>query len=82
MRVPGYWLVLQTLPSRSHRRYPLGVSDQAANRSEGPHGVSLLPPDLTEDELNAAPILVSADTLLIDDLTVDEDESFTAALAR
>lgn len=58
------------------------VSDQAADRGDGPHGVGLLPRDLTEDELNAAPILVSADTLLIDDLTVDEDESFAAALAR
>lgn len=58
------------------------VTDQAADRGGGPHGVGLLPRDLTEDELNAAPILVSADTWLIDDLTVDEDESFAAALAR
>lgn len=58
------------------------MSDQAAQHQEGPHGVGLLPRDLTEDELRAAPILVSADTLLIDDLTVDEDESFAAALDR
>ncbi len=58
------------------------MNGQAEQQYEGPHGVGLLPPDLTEDELNAAPVLVSADTLLIDDLTVDEDESFAAALAQ
>lgn len=47
-----------------------------------PRGVGFLPPDLTEDELSAAPVLVSADTLLVDDLTVDEDETFGAALAQ
>lgn len=58
------------------------MSDQAAQHRKGPHGVGLLPRDLTEDELRAAPILVSADTLLIDDLTVAEDETFAAALDR
>lgn len=45
-------------------------------------GLVRLPRDLTEDDLSAAPILRSADTLLIDGLTVDEDESFAAALKR
>ena len=44
------------------------------------HAVSaFLPPHLAQDKLNAAPILVSADTLRFDDLTVDEDESFAVA---
>lgn len=58
------------------------MDGQGEQKYEDPHGVGLLPPDLTEDELNATPVLVSADTLLIDDLTVDEDESFAAALVQ
>lgn len=58
------------------------MSDQAALGREAPQGFGRLPRDLTEDEPSAAPILRSADTLLIDDLTVDEDESFAAALNR
>lgn len=58
------------------------MSDQAAQYEQRPHDSGLLPRDLTEVERRAAPILVSADTLLIDDLTVDEDESFAAALER
>jgi hypothetical protein len=44
-------------------------------------GVALLPRDLTPEELDAAPILESADLLLITDLTDEEDEAFARALA-
>ncbi|MEZ5143012.1 MAG: hypothetical protein R2726_10910 [Acidimicrobiales bacterium] len=47
----------------------------------GPHGADLLPRDLTDEELAAAPVLVSPDALLIDELTDDEDDSFAAALS-
>ena len=46
-----------------------------------PHGTSLRPRDLTTDELAAAPVLASADALLIEDLTADEDDAFSAALS-
>ena len=42
---------------------------------EAPHGTSLLPADLTEDQLAAAPVLVSVDALLIEELSEDEDEA-------
>jgi hypothetical protein len=44
-------------------------------------GIALLPRDLTPEELDAAPILESADLLLITDLTDEEDEAFARALA-
>jgi hypothetical protein len=40
----------------------------------------LLPGDLTDDQLAAAPVLASADALLIEDLSEDEDDAFAAAL--
>jgi len=52
----------------------------ADRQHEPAHGTSLLERDLSEDELNAAPTLASADTLLIDELSEDEDEAFAAAL--
>ena len=45
-----------------------------------PSGTDGLPRDLTEDELANAPILMSIDDLLIDDLTDDESDAFCAAL--
>ncbi len=56
------------------------MSDAANDAHEIPHGVKLLPRDLTEEELGQAPFLASVDALLIDGLTVDEDEAFAAAL--
>ena len=47
---------------------------------EAPHGTSLLPPDLTDDQLDAAPVLNSIDALLIEDLSEHEDDAFAAAL--
>ena len=56
------------------------VSENVPDRGDSVRGTSLLPTDLTEEELAAAPILLSADALLIKDLTADEDEAFAAAL--
>jgi hypothetical protein len=56
------------------------VSDAADNRDEAPHGTALLPRDLTEEQLAAAPVLASLDDLLIDGLAQDEDDAFAAAL--
>ncbi len=56
------------------------MSDGAPLPSENPHGLDLLPRDLTEVELAAAPVLDSLDALLLD-LTDDEDDAFSAALA-
>jgi len=42
----------------------------------------LLPDDLTEEQLDAAPVLASIDTLLLEDLSEDEDDAFAAALDR
>jgi hypothetical protein len=58
-----------------------GVSNPATHGQEDPHGASLLPRDLTEDEFAAAPVLESLDALLIEDLTDDEYDSFVAALS-
>jgi hypothetical protein len=48
---------------------------------DGPHGTNLLPHDLTEQELMAAPVLESLDVLEVADLTDDEYGIFTAALS-
>ena len=57
------------------------MSDAARDPLDVPHGVSLLPRDLTSEELSAAPALASLDALLIDGLSDDEDDAFAAALA-
>jgi hypothetical protein len=54
----------------------VGVSDAADRQDEAPHGTALLPSDLTEAQLDAAPVPSSVDTLLIKDLTDDEDDAF------
>ncbi len=56
------------------------MSDVAKRPDDAPHGTSLVPSDLTEDQLAAAPVLASVDTLLIEDLLEDEDDAFVAAL--
>lgn len=56
------------------------MSNAAHHDQDGPHGTSLLPRDLSDEEFAAAPVLVSLDALLIDDLTADEDDAFAAAL--
>ena len=56
------------------------VSDAVRPSGEAPRGTSLLPADLTDDQLDAAPVLVSIDELLIEELSEDEDDAFAAAL--
>lgn len=56
------------------------MSDAARPSGEAPHGTSLLPVDLTDDQLDAAPVLDSIDSLLIEDLSEEEDDAFAAAL--
>ena len=64
------------------RRCTMARMSDAAHSAEETHpGVGLLPRDLTEEQLAAAPVLASVDTLLIEDLDEDEDEAFAAALA-
>ena len=53
-----------------------------ANNELGECGKSLLPPDLSRDDLAAAPILASLDALLIDGLTESEDTASEVALSR
>jgi len=56
------------------------VSDAATYGFHSAYGVTLLARDLTPAELSDAPVLGSVDTLLIDDLTDDEDDAFASAL--
>lgn len=56
------------------------MSDAARHSHGTAPGTALLPADLTADQLASAPVLPSLDTLLIDDLTDDEDDAFAAAL--
>jgi len=56
------------------------MSNAAPDQRDVPHGAALLPRDLTADELAGAPVLPSADVLVIEDLTADEDEAFASAL--
>lgn len=52
----------------------------AADGRLAPHGTSLLPRDLSADQLGAAPTLATTDALLIEELTDLEDDAFAAAL--
>lgn len=56
------------------------MSTAAGRHDETSKGTALLPPDLTEGQLSAAPILTSVDALVIEALSEDEDEAFAAAL--
>jgi hypothetical protein len=88
------WIILWTLGAKSgqvrktpllrvvDQRAPTPLRQFAAVRPSGeaPHGTSLLPADLTDDQLDAAPVLDSIDSLLIEELSEDEDDAFAAAL--
>lgn len=52
----------------------------AADQGDQPRATALLPRDLTSEELQGAPVLASADSLLIDELSEDEDDAFAAAM--
>jgi len=56
------------------------MSDLAHSDDDAPRGLSTLPPGLTEEQLRNAPVLVSADQLIIEDLTEEEFEAFERAL--
>ena len=58
----------------------VGVSDAADRQHDAPHGTALLPSDLTDEQLAAAPVLASIDALLIEELSEDEDDAFATAL--
>jgi len=60
--------------------YPVAMSNAANTDKSAPHGTTLLARDLTPDELRAVPALASAEALVIEDLTADEDDAFAAAL--
>jgi hypothetical protein len=55
------------------------MSDPFRRLDETAHGTALLASDLTEDQLAAAPVLTSIETLVIEDLS-EKDEAFAAAL--
>ncbi len=57
-----------------------GMSDAVHPHAEAPHGTALLHADLSESQLASAPVLVSVDALLIEDLSDGEDDAFAAAL--
>lgn len=57
------------------------MSNTALHQEEdAPRGTSLLSHDLTSAQLTAAPVLASADSLIIDELTDEEYEAFLEAL--
>ena len=58
-----------------------GISRGAFHPADGPQGPGLLARDLTEDELAAAPVLVSAGDVAIEDLSDEEYDAFVAALS-
>lgn len=58
------------------------MSDAAVRRSAAPHGLSLLPRALSASDLRDAPVLLSEDALLIDDLSSEEDDAFATALEQ
>jgi hypothetical protein len=56
------------------------MSSDGVPHDDGPHGLSLLPRDLTPDEIANAPVLQSLDDLVIEDLTAEEYQAFLDAL--
>lgn len=56
------------------------MSNAEIHASDRPHGTSRLPRELTAEDLAAAPVLASADVLLIEGLIADEDDAFVTAL--
>jgi hypothetical protein len=80
-RHAAYLFVALSPEADPHRAaYDGVVSDVVRPSGEAPHGTSLLPADLTDDQLDAAAVLNSIDRLLIEELSEDEDDAFAAAL--
>jgi hypothetical protein len=59
----------------------VAVVDPQPHDLNGTSGTSLLPPDLSEDEFAAMPILESVEALLIEGLTDDEFDVFVTAVS-
>lgn len=68
-------------PDAANGGYFCAVSNAAHRDRHGRHGADLLPRDLTDEALAAAPVLVYLDALLIEGLTADEDDAFAAGLS-
>ena len=73
---------MASAPGQPERQetYDGRVSDAAHKRDKVTQGTGLLPLDLNEEQLDATPVLGSADLLVIQGLTDDEDDAFAAAL--
>ncbi len=56
----------------------MGSMTDTADEQVSGHGLSLLPRDLTAEQLLSAPVLARLDQLLIEGLTDHEDEAFAA----
>jgi hypothetical protein len=56
------------------------VSDPLQGDADRAHGTTLLGRDLTVEQLRSARVLGSLDSLLIDDLSADEDDAFARAI--
>lgn len=57
------------------------MSNTAGEHDEpAPRGTTLLPLDLTPAQIEAAPVLASVDSLVINELTDQEYDDFEAAL--
>jgi hypothetical protein len=56
------------------------MNSVAADSGSFPHGVALLPLDLSPEQLANAPVLISIDMLIDDELTEDEFDSFLVAI--
>ena len=67
-------------PAGASTTYAFLMSDAAQPLGTVAHGTDLLPADLTEEQLDAAPVLASVESLLIENLTDSEVDDFAAAL--
>lgn len=56
------------------------MSNAATHDEPVPHGTTLLARDLSPAELRSAASLASVDALVIEELSIDEDDAFAAAL--
>ena len=56
------------------------MSDALHDHTDRPHGTTLLPRDLTAEQLRAATVLVSLDSLVVNELSADEDDAFADAI--
>src|ERR1700730_4199376 len=60
----------------------VGVSEAGDRQDAAPHSPAMLPSELTDDQLPAAPILAAVAALLIEKLSDDEDAAFALPSSR